>query len=99
MDAGVIDQNLDRPCFEQLVQDGRRCSTLGDIKGNGFSAATNGGDQVDHRLRLFRAAVGMDDDMMAVSGKALADRSANAAAAAGDKGSFHEISFLVEFSG
>jgi hypothetical protein len=41
----------------------------------------------------------MDDDVMAVGGQAPADRGADAAAAAGDEGAFHEISFLADFSG
>jgi hypothetical protein len=41
----------------------------------------------------------MDDDVMAIGGKALADRSADAAATTGDESTFHEISFFTDFSG
>ena len=99
VDAGVIDENLDRAGFQQFFQCGGGGRSLGDVEGDSLGTAAGSDDVGDDRFRLFDAAVGMDDDVMAVGGQAAADRRADAAAAAGDEGAFDRISFWAVFSG
>src|SRR6185369_15457004 len=90
VNAGVVDQNLDRSGFEQPFEGHGGGGPFGDIEGDRFATAAGGYDRGDYRLSLGQAAIGVDDDMVAVGGQAPADRGADAAAAAGDQGAFHE---------
>ncbi|MDT4871619.1 hypothetical protein FQZ97_1067560 [compost metagenome] len=86
MDARVVHQNLDRTRLGQRFQRSGGGGTVGDVEGHGFGAAAPGLDLRHEGLRLLQAPVGVHDDMVAVGGQSLADRGADAAAAAGDQG-------------
>ena len=90
VDAGVVDQNLDGAFFEQGFERRFRGGAVGDVEGDGLGAAASTDDFSDYRCRLVQAAIGVDDDVMAVSGQTPADCCADAAAAAGNQGAFHE---------
>ena len=77
------------PILEQGCECGGGRDAVGDVEGDGFGAAAGGEDFTDDRVGLGAAAAGMDDDVMPGGGEAPADRGADAAAAAGDQGTFH----------
>ena len=81
MDAGVVDQDLYGARFEQDFECAGRCAAVGDVKGDSFGTAACADDIADDGGCFFQAAVGMDDDVVAVSGEAFADRRTDAAAA------------------
>jgi hypothetical protein len=90
VDAGVVDQNLDGAFFEQGFERRFGGGAVGDIEGDGLGTATVGNDCADDGRGFVQAAIGVDDDVMAVSRQTPADCRADAAAAASNQGTFHE---------
>ena len=92
MDAGIVDQNLDRLVFDEGSQhSGYRCA-VSHIECQHLrtaAACTNG---IGQRLCGLQSTMGMNVDMAAIGSKTAADGGANAAAAAGNQGIFHGAS-------
>ncbi len=86
MDAGVVDDDLDRARRQQALAGGLRRGAIGDVEGDRLGAAALGDDSPGDRLGGLEPGVGMDDDVRAVARQPLGDRLADAAAGAGDQG-------------
>ena len=85
MDAGVVDQYLDRPVGEQGVQ--RRAGRLavGDVECDRHGTAALVVDRRNHFFGAREVGVGVDDHVQAVGGQLHADRATEVAATAGDQ--------------
>ena len=89
MDAGVVDQDLDRASGEEFRQRRRGRLAFGDVENDRFGTAAAGENFADDRLGLGAAAVGVHDHVAAVGGQAAADRRADAAATARNQRPLH----------
>ena len=77
MQAGVVDDDLDRAAFEQLLAGRARGGVIGDVERHRLGAAAGADDALDDRLGGVDARVGVGDDVQAVAAEALGDRLAD----------------------
>ena len=92
--VGIADILVHDTIPEPPRQSSGRRGAVGNVEGDRLGAAAGCLNVGDDSGRAIEATVGMDDDVVAIGGQALADRGADAAAAAGDEGAFHdELSF------
>src|ERR1035437_3712094 len=98
MDAGIVDQNLDRLLFDQGGQYFGDRDAVSHIKGQHLRTATVGTNGIGQCLRGLQSMMGMNVNMAAVGSQTAADRRAYAAAAAGNQSIFHTASPAVSVS-
>ena len=99
MDAGIVDEDLDRPGFEDLRQRRRGLRGIGDVETHGLGGAASGDDRGGQRLGARELAMGMDIDMMPGSGEGMGDGGADDAAAAGDQSAAHGLRRTARWRG
>jgi len=85
VDAGVVDEDLDRPGGEQRPDRAARGLAIGHVERDRLGAAPRAGDAGDNFLRTRAIAVRMHDHVQPVGGQLPADRATDVAAAAGDE--------------
>ena len=89
MDAGVVDQHLDRANLQQGREGVRGPLPVGDVEGDRFGAMTRFPQYPGQAFGPGHVPVGVDDHMKTGLGQPLADGAANFPAASRHQCSFH----------
>ena len=87
VDAGVVDDDLDRSADEQRFKRLRCRCAIGDIECDRRCTSAACADFIDDGLRALEMGVRMDDDLATGRGQGPRDGAADVATAAGNEGS------------
>jgi len=92
MDAGIVDENLDRLVFDKGGQHIGDRYPVSHIEYQHLRTATAGTNSLGQCLGGLSSTIGMNVDMAAIGSKTAADGRADTAAAAGNQGILHGAS-------